>query len=43
MVVDADANANINEVLGVEVDNTIGQIREEVSKEKNREIHFRVV
>ena len=27
LVVDADANANINEVLGVEVEATIGQIR----------------
>ena len=26
LVVDADANANINEVLGVEVESTIGQI-----------------
>lgn len=31
LVVDADANANINEVLGVEVDETIGQIREEAN------------
>jgi len=29
MAVDADANANLNEVLGVEVDGTIGHIREE--------------
>jgi CO dehydrogenase maturation factor len=36
LVVDADANANINEVLGVEVDNTIGQIREEVSKREKQ-------
>jgi CO dehydrogenase maturation factor len=34
LVVDADANANINEVLGIDVDTTIGAIREEVS---NRE------
>ena len=32
LVVDADANANINEVLGVEVDATIGSIREEVNQ-----------
>ena len=31
LVVDADANANINEVLGVEVEATIGQIREEAN------------
>lgn len=31
LVVDADANANINEVLGVEVYETIGQIREEAN------------
>jgi len=31
LVVDADANANINEVLGVEVEETIGQIREEAN------------
>ncbi|RDY24147.1 carbon monoxide dehydrogenase [Romboutsia maritimum] len=32
LVVDADANANINEVLGVEVEATIGSIREEVNQ-----------
>lgn len=31
LVVDADANANINEVLGIEVEETIGQIREEAN------------
>ena len=36
LVVDADANANINEVLGVEVDNTIGQIREEVNQREKQ-------
>jgi CO dehydrogenase maturation factor len=30
MAIDADANANLNEVLGVEVENTIGELREEV-------------
>lgn len=34
LAVDADANSNLNEVLGEEVDFTIGEIREEVS---NRE------
>ena len=28
LVVDADANSNLNEVLGVEVENTLGDIRE---------------
>nr|SUY21800.1 carbon monoxide dehydrogenase/acetyl-CoA synthase complex, nickel-inserting subunit [Clostridioides difficile] len=32
LVVDADANANINEVLGIEVEATIGEIREEVNQ-----------
>ncbi len=32
LVVDADANANINEVLGVDIQSTIGEIREEVSQ-----------
>lgn len=31
LVVDADANANINEVLGIEVEETIGQIKEEAN------------
>lgn len=32
LAVDADANSNLNEVLGVEVDMTLGDIREEVAK-----------
>ncbi|WP_102398958.1 AAA family ATPase [Haloimpatiens massiliensis] len=32
LAVDADANANLNEVLGVEVEETLGTIREEVSQ-----------
>ena len=32
LVVDADANSNLNEVLGVEVENTLGQIREEMAQ-----------
>jgi CO dehydrogenase maturation factor len=32
LAVDADANSNLNEVLGVEVEMTLGEIREEVSK-----------
>lgn len=35
LAVDADANANLNEVLGVDVESTIGEIREEVSKREN--------
>lgn len=31
LVVDADANANLNEVLGVEVETTLGDIREEMA------------
>ena len=32
LAVDADANSNLNEVLGVDVDMTLGEIREEVAK-----------
>lgn len=32
LAVDADANSNLNEVLGVEVESTIGAIREEVTR-----------
>ncbi len=32
LVVDADANANLNEVLGVEVETTLGAIREEMTQ-----------
>lgn len=31
LVVDADANANLNEVLGVELETSLGQIREEMA------------
>ena len=36
MVVDADANANINEVLGIEVETTIGAIREEINQKEKQ-------
>ncbi|MBW4862649.1 MAG: AAA family ATPase [Paeniclostridium sp.] len=36
LVVDADANANINEVLGLEIDVTLGQIREEINKREKQ-------
>lgn len=32
LVVDADANSNLNEVLGVEVETSLGQIREEMAQ-----------
>lgn len=32
LAVDADANSNLNEVLGVEVDMTLGDIREEIAR-----------
>ncbi|MBQ8881630.1 MAG: AAA family ATPase [Oscillospiraceae bacterium] len=32
LVVDADANANLNEVLGVDVETSLGQIREEMAQ-----------
>jgi len=32
LVVDADANSNLNEVLGVEVETTLGEIREEIAR-----------
>jgi len=32
LVVDADANSNLNEVLGVEVETTLGDIREEMAQ-----------
>jgi len=32
LVVDADANANLNEVLGVEVETSLGEIREEMAQ-----------
>ena len=36
LVVDADANSNLNEVLGVEVETSLGAIREEMA---NAELH----
>lgn len=40
LAVDADANANLNEVLGVDVDITLGQIKEEVNKRENSDAGF---
>lgn len=36
LVVDADANANINEVLGADVEATIGEIREEINQREKQ-------
>ncbi len=35
LAVDADANSNLNEVLGVEVEMTLGEIREEVERSES--------
>lgn len=35
LAVDADANSNLNEVLGVKVINSIGEVREEITKNVN--------
>ncbi|MDO5346283.1 MAG: carbon monoxide dehydrogenase accessory protein CooC [Lachnospiraceae bacterium] len=35
LAVDADANSNLNEVLGVKVEMTLGDIREDVAKSEN--------
>ena len=37
LAVDADANSNLNEVLGVEVDMTLGDIREEIARAEKPE------
>ena len=36
LVVDADANANLNEVLGVELQTSLGQIREEMAQAEQK-------
>ncbi len=36
LAVDADANSNLNEVLGVEVEMTLGDVREEIAQEEGR-------
>ena len=36
LVVDADANSNLNEVLGVEVETSLGEIREEMARAELR-------
>ncbi len=37
LAVDADANSNLNEVLGVEVEKTLGDIREELERSESEE------
>ena len=37
LAVDADANSNLNEVLGVEVEETLGDIREEIERSESGE------
>ncbi|MDD6616273.1 MAG: AAA family ATPase [Lachnospiraceae bacterium] len=36
LAVDADANSNLNEVLGVEVEMTLGDVREEIAADEGR-------
>ena len=36
LVVDADANSNLNEVLGVEAGTTLGEIREDMAQAEKR-------
>ena len=35
LAVDADANSNLNEVLGVEVEMTLGEVREQIENAAN--------
>ena len=37
LAVDADANSNLNEVLGVEVETTLGDVREEIAQAETGE------
>ena len=39
LAVDADANSNLNEVLGVEVEHTLGEIRELIAGAENAEVN----
>ena len=38
LAVDADANSNLNEVLGVEIEHTLGEIREIIASADNAEV-----
>lgn len=35
LAVDADANSNLNEVLGINIENTLGEIREEINRRES--------
>lgn len=39
LAVDADANSNLNEVLGVEIDSTLGDIREEIARSEMEKVN----
>lgn len=39
LVVDADPNSNLNEVLGVEVDTTLGAIREDIARSELQKVN----
>ena len=44
LAVDADANSNLNEVLGVEVEMTLGEVREQIEKRRTvQKARFRQV
>ena len=38
LAVDADANSNLNEVLGVEIENTLGDIREQLENNESKQV-----
>ena len=40
LAVDADANSNLNEVLGVKVETTLGDVREEIARADYAEMRF---
>lgn len=40
LAVDADANANLNEVLGLKLEHTVGEAREEMKKEGGGMVHM---
>ena len=41
LAVDADANANLNEVLGVEPEVTLGELREEIERAESMMLSLR--
>ena len=42
LVVDADANCNINDVLGMELNGTIGEIKEKANQMEQKENNIQV-